>query len=133
MQAKVGNGVMVAGTATKDAEFKTIGEKNTPLTSFSLAVNKYGDPAVYVNCKAFGERAANYARGIKKGDLVCALGHVESREYEGKEYKDLNCQWLNFIGISSAGATASAAPPPVNDDALQQLYGEEIDDDDLPF
>ena len=131
------NCAIIVGTVTKDAEYKTIGEKNTPVVTFSVAVNNYGEPGAFANCKAFGERLANYARNIKKGDAVCAMGAIESREYNGKTYKDLNCQWLNFVGLGSTPNTPNtpmASPPPVDDATMQSLYGtENDDDDDLPF
>ena len=132
MQSKVGaGGAIVAGTATRDAEFKTVGGKGTPRAAFSLAINSFGEPAAYASCKVFG-RLANYARGIRKGDSVCAAGVIESREYNGKEYKDLNCQWLNFVG---QGTPAAAPPPPpeLSGEAMRALYSDGDSDDDLPF
>ena len=136
MQAKAGNGVMVAGTATKDAEYKTIGEKETPLASFSLVVSARGETAAYANCKAFGGALASYARNIKKGDAVFAVGVLETREYNGKQYSDLNCQWLNFVGKSGAAAAPSSTVPdaPAVSTADQISFEDSPDDDDdLPF
>ena len=141
MQAKAGTGVFVAGTVTKDAEYKTIGENGTPLVSFSLAINARGQDAAYANCKAFGGVLANYARSIKKGDAVFAVGIIETREYNGKTYNDLNCQWLNFIGKVGVSPSPSPAPyttPMPGHSAVQADNSFDDDyhltpDDDLPF
>ncbi len=54
MQAKVGDSVMVVGNATRDADVKFVGEKQTPLTSFSLAIGKdKEDKGIFVECAAW--------------------------------------------------------------------------------
>ena len=115
--------VIVAGTATRDCENKLLGEKGTPLTSFSLAINAHKEEAKYVECKAFGKVSA-LAKNIKKGDPVAALGFVDSREYNGKTYTDLNCQFV------IAGNNESYGFAPVKIDDIV-----EYDDNsfDLPF
>ena len=40
MQVNFGGAVSVAGICTKDAELKYVGEKQTPMCTFSLAVGK---------------------------------------------------------------------------------------------
>lgn len=136
MQAKVGTGVLVAGRATKDAEFKTVGDNETPLAVFSLAVNANGEDGVFANCKAFGSPLALYAKGIKKGDAVIAAGVMEEREYKERVYKDLNCQWLNYVG--KAEAARPARRELADESALDINPGPEdfalIDEsEDLPF
>ena len=99
MQITGKNGDTIAsGTATKDAEYKKVGEKNTPLASFALAVNRNNTDGVYVNCKAFGDRLAAIAKEIKKGDKVFVTGFLESREYNGKTYVDTNCDFVSIAG-----------------------------------
>jgi single-stranded DNA-binding protein len=137
MQVKAGKAALVAGTVTKDAEYKTIGDANTPVASFSVAVNARGESGVFANCKAFGNPLANYARHIKKGDAVFAVGVLESREYNGKTYTDLSCQWLNYIG-KTGSAAAPASMPQVPPAAPQQgvtTFDDDFDyrEDELPF
>ena len=127
MQGKIGNGAIAAGTSTKDAEFKYIGENNTPLADFSIAVNSHGEAGVFVNCKAFG-KLADYAALIRKGDAVCVVGIVESREYNEKIYKTLNAQWLN-IAKAQPAQPAKPAAPMFEPSAFEDLP----DDGELPF
>lgn len=123
-QFKSGDTVLVAGYAPKDAELKQIGEKQTPLCEFSLVIGKQEDGrGIFANCKAWRD-LAGYASRIKKGDSVCVVGKLESREYNGKTYSSVVADWLN---ITEPG-TAQAAP------AISSGFEELPDGDgELPF
>ena len=55
MRAKLGDGVMACGNATKDAEYNRLGEKNTPNCKWGMAVGKdKDDNTVFANCEAWG-------------------------------------------------------------------------------
>ena len=83
------------GTATKDAELKYVGEKQSALCTFSLACGKRPDTTtIFANCKAW-RGVAELAAGITKGDAVCCVGKIEEHEYNGKTYSTLVCEWLN--------------------------------------
>lgn len=114
---------MAVGVATRDAQYRTVGEKQTPVTSFSLACGKRPDTTtIFVECKAW-RNLATYASVIRKGAAVCAIGKIEEREYNGKTYKDLVCDWMNV-----AGAPGPASTPPT--------FSEMMDadtDGELPF
>ena len=97
------NNIIIAGTSIRDAEYKEIGEKNTPVVSFSLAVNARNEEGRFVNCKAFNDTLAGHAKNINKGDTVIAAGVLESREYNEKTYVDLNVQWLNILSRNTQG------------------------------
>ena len=97
MQGKIGDSIMVAGKATKDAELKLVGDKQTPLCEFSIATGKRPDTTtIFANCKVWSS-LARYAQPIRKGDTVVAVGKIESREYNGKTYSDLVVEWLDYI------------------------------------
>jgi hypothetical protein len=120
-QVKIGELVVVVGTATKDAECKYVGDKKTAMTTFGVAVGKNASQqTIYANCKAW-RRLAEYAAGIRKGDAVMAVGQIEEREYNGKTYKTLNCDWLNYP------QTGERVVPDV------MAGAQEIDDSELPF
>ncbi len=122
---------MAAGTVTRDAEMKHVGEKNRAVTSFSIAAGKRQDTTtIYVNVKAWG-RLAEYAQGIRKGDAVCAVGRIEEREYNGKTYSDLVCDWLNCPTMTSG--KAAPAPAPAAQTRADGFSDLEDDDGDLPF
>ena len=101
--------VMVCGNATRDAELKTVGEKNTTVCKTGLAIGKHKDTTtIFVNVVAW-RGLAHVLANVRKGDAVAVWGRMtEPREYNGKTYQDLQADW---IGVASAGS-ASAPPPP---------------------
>lgn len=126
MRAKIGDGVMACGNATKDAEYKRLGEKNTPNCKWGMAVGKNADDStVFVNCEAWG-RLANYAAGIKKGDPVLVFGQMRSHEYNDKTYHTLVADFVQFIGSTKEKRQEMQQAEP-QDDFFP------VDDDDLPF
>ena len=121
------NNIIIAGTSTRDAEYREIGEKNTPVVSFSLAVNARNEEGRFVNCKAFNDTLAGYAMNIKKGDTVAAAGVLESREYNEKTYVDLNVQWLHKL---SKNTPVKQEAQPVSTE-FEEL--DDLDEEELPF
>jgi hypothetical protein len=134
MQVKFSNGnVMVTGNVTKEPELKYVGEKHRAVVGFSIAAGKREDgTTIFINLKAWG-RLAEYASVAKKGDAVCAIGRVESREYNGKTYSDLVCDWLNIAGAVANNAYAPKPQeyPPAIDANFTEL--DDMDDGSLPF
>ena len=132
MQVNFGGAVCVAGTCTKDAELKYVGEKQTPMCTFSLAVGKRQDTTtIFANCKAWRSLAVQ-ASQVHKGDAVFAVGEIEENEYNGKTYKNLVMDYfgiqpkVEYSGgeqVHSEGEIRSALAIP----------GEPINDGDLPF
>ena len=125
------NGYFLAtGTVTRDTECKCVGEKKTPLASFSFAAGKRQDGStIFVDCKAWRD-LARYASLATKGDAVAVVGPIEKREYNGKTYSTLVCEWMS-IAIPSSCADATMPLPGVSS---ANSFGELSDcDGDLPF
>jgi single-stranded DNA-binding protein len=115
MQAKIGDSIMIIGNASKDAEFKHVGEKNTPNAKWGVCIGKDQDgKAIFVNCEAW-TRLAYVASEIKKGDPVMVVGKINSREYNEKTYRTLVADWVQVIG--SRSQQPAQAPPPMNLDS----------------
>lgn len=133
MLVKLSDGsVMAAGTVTKDAELKTVGEKKSKVTSFSIAAGKRKDTTtIFVTIKAWG-RLAYYSASALKGDPVFAVGHIESREYNGKTYDDLVCE---FISISGSRAIPHQTEPVTQTPSVNIYdFADEVEEPgDLPF
>ena len=138
MQAKLSDGsVMVCGACGKDAEFKTVGEKNSRKCTVGLAVGKRPDPdggdkpvTVWCNVVAWHDLASLLAVA-RKGDAVFVVGRLKSREYNGKTYTDLEAEFLTVSSVHAAVANparaeASSIPPAA-------LFSEEEDEGELPF
>lgn len=143
MQTKIGDGVIVAGKATKDAELKIVGDKQSPVCSFSLAVGKRQDTTtIFANCKAW-YALAEYASQISKGDSVMVVGKLEEREYNGKQYTDVVAEWINVVKPTTAAKPQELSPSGIpypkgatfTDAAPSKSAFSEIDsgDGELPF
>ena len=130
MQIKIGDSVIVAGRAVKDAEYKLVGSKDSPLCSFGLSVGKRQDTTtIFANCKAW-YGLAQYAANIQKGDTVIVTGHTESREYNGKTYTDLVAEWLNIISAESEVRKTAPSGVPYPQGVK---FEEDGSDESLPF
>ena len=125
-QGKVGDIVIATGYAFKDAELKHIGDKGTSLCEFTVVVGKEADgKGKFANCKAWRE-LGEYAANIKKGDAVCVMGTLESREYNGKTYTNLVADWLNIVGAGASAAPSKEFPKGVKFESIS-------DEGELPF
>ena len=132
---------MAVGNATKDAELKYVGEKQSALTTWSIAAGKRPDKTtIFIDCKAW-RGAAEYAACILKGDSVCVIGKIEERVYNDKTYKTFNCEWLNIAKtLVPPTATASRSLdelsrfPQVHEKAPpKDMFSEEDNGQELPF
>ena len=117
------------GTATRDAERTTFGDKNTEKVKFAIAVNAFNAESEYLNCEAVSCATLDIASKINKGDTVEVLGFTRTHEYNDKTYKTLNCQRIKHYPKQAyvqdrAAQTAQAAPA---DDFT------DLDSADLPF
>ena len=130
MQVSLGGGnYMIQGTATKDAEFRLAGARNTPLCFFSLAVGKNGDGSTkYASCKALG-RTAKLAALIRKGTGVLAVGRIETNEKDGKAYRNFMAEWLMPADAGMFAGGEAESPQPAEAPPLPEIAG----DDGLPF
>lgn len=132
---------MVVGYVPKDAELKKVGQNNSSKTSFSIKASEKTLPdgkkeAQWTNCVAWHEMARICA-GFKKGDFVMAVGRIESREYNGKTYKDLVVEFAVKASVpeTSAGFTPASGNTAIDPaDELGDLSDfDSLDPDDIPF
>ena len=132
---------MVVGYVPKDAELKKVGQNNSSKTSFSIKASEKTLPdgkkeAQWTNCVAWHEMA-RICEGFKKGDVVMAVGRIESREYNGKTYKDLVVEFAVKASVpeTSAGFTPASGNTAIDPaDELGDLSDfDSLDPDDIPF
>lgn len=104
--------------------------------SVVAGANKDGEKQ-YIDCKVFNS-LVNYCKDLVRGDPICAIGDMESREYNGKTYWDLKLAWANSPNVvpdvgapSSAQGTGGAAASIGGDEP--QFYEADDDDGSLPF
>jgi single-strand DNA-binding protein len=122
----------ILGNATRDAEVKTFGQNQ--VVKFSLASNKKtkeGDSTTFVNCSWFGNRAIKFSQYITKGGKFLAVGELTQREYNGKQYLELDVTNVEFAG-SKRGASSNDSAP--SGSGNYPAPGGGLDDEDsLPF
>ena len=98
------------GNLGSDAELRRVGEKNTPLLSWSLAVNdRRNDDVMWVRCNVWGKLAeSKIADYLKKGTPVAVSGEIKIRDYEQNDgtpaYSvDLNVNSVELMGSKNNG------------------------------
>ena len=135
MQTKFNDGsVMVCGYVPNDAEVRRVGEKNTLRATFSVKVGERPDgDAIWANCQCW-RSTANYAAQIKKGDIVLAIGTLNTytSEKDGKTYTNLQCEYVAIqpkAAAPAAPATAPANAPDPGDLSVSDV----LSDDGIPF
>lgn len=130
MQTKLPDGsVMVCGVLPKDAEYRTVSQNNSSLTKFSVkcgerkAEGEEKPKAVWCNCTCW-HSAARAAKNLKKGDCAFCIGKIETHLHEGKEYKELVCE---FVVSMPKEIRTIPENTPISKDF------EQITDDGVPF
>ena len=140
MQTRFKDGnIMVTGYLGKNAESRTVGEKNSTLTTFGI---KVGDREVngekqpiWVNCQCWHD-LARFAANLKKFDRVLIFGTIKTDEYtdkntgEVKTSNKLECEIIipqpKADGVTQIANRAAA-------EGINTKFEELEDDGDLPF
>ena len=95
--------VTLAGRVGKDAETRQAG--NSSVTGFSVAGDTgFGDrkQSHWFNCSLWGKRGEAMQQYLSKGQEVVVIGEYSEREYNGKQYKELNVLDVKLMGGSQS-------------------------------
>lgn len=140
------NNVTLLGNLTKDPELRYTKE-NTPIASFSIAINRAKEGVDYIPIKVFNKQAENCKKYLTKGSKVAIDGVIRTSSYE-KEYKKyytLEIVANRVIFLSNSTNTLDNAKTTENKpeniekktdgEILASLFQDdlEISDSDLPF
>ena len=138
------NLVVLTGRLTADPELRYTGN-NTPVTSFSIAVNrryKAGEEsqADFINIVAWRQTAEFIARYFRKGNAICVCGSLQTRTWTDNNG---NKRYATEVVADEASFVERKSDSPRNDDYQTPAFNapvseapkfEEIaGDDDLPF
>jgi single-strand DNA-binding protein len=147
------NKVMLIGRLTRDPEMRYT-PKGDPVTSFSLATNRYGQGADgekkeytdYHNIVAWNVGRRNLAeitgQYLHKGSLVYVEGRMQTRSWEGQDgqkRKTTEVVATEVQFLEPRSATAGAAAPAAAPVAAEVGAGggdeaaRDVDPDDIPF
>lgn len=78
------NQVILIGRLTKDPELRET-SNGKPVASFTLAVDKFGEGADFINCIVWNKQAENLAKYQKKGGQIGVSGRLQTRDYEDEK------------------------------------------------
>lgn len=136
------NLVMLIGRLTRDPELRYIPNSGTPVTTFTLAVNreltkekkqemesKSQPTADFINIVVWGKMAENCANYLTKGSLVAVQGRIQTRSYEAKDgtrryITEVVATRVEFLEWSKDNSNMDFDIP---------AGFEPVDDDNIPF
>ncbi len=139
------NLVVLTGRLTADPELRYTGN-NTPVTSFSIAVNrryKAGEEsqADFINIVAWRQTAEFITKYFSKGSMIGIEGSIQTRRYVDKDTGknrtafEVIANNVQFVESKrdSSGAATDVAPSFSNAAGNEFIEIENTSDDDLPF
>ena len=129
------NKATLLGRPTKDPVI-SYSQTGTCVARLTLAVTrKYKkEEADFISCIVFGKLAEIFEKYVKKGDLICVAGHIQTGSYTNKEgakvyTTDVVVEDMQMCGNKSEKAEPKPEPRQMSlDEGF--LTG---DDFDLPF
>ena len=137
------NQVILTGRLTKDPELRTT-TSDKQVASFTLAVDKYGEGADFINCIVWGKQAENLCKYVSKGSQIALNGRISTRSYEDDKGNKRNitevvADSIEYLGTKKkeeseydvVNNTRKEEPTPY--DIKGEGNGIEITDSDLPF
>ena len=141
MKIQTKTGAVIAAGQLKRADpvtFRLVGEKETPLATFGVMVNRKRNPdgsqsAEWLNCKAWRDLAKKIAVCPGGADVLIA-GHIENESWKGRDGEQHNREICvcEYIAMATFATTSSAEPreTPLPTDVF---HDEPDDDGELPF
>lgn len=130
------NKIILIGRITKDMEIRYVGEKNTAMASFSLAVDRKfkqnGQPdADFLSCQVWGKTAEVLVKYCAKGSKIAVTGRLQNRSYdkdgEKKYITEVVVDEVEFLDSKKSNDGGGQAPSQTDG-----FYPSE-DNDELPF
>lgn len=133
---------LVWGEVSRDAQLVSI-RSGGYFVKFGICAgaDKNGDKK-YIDCKSFLKGVVSYAKDLQRGDPILAVGRMESREYDGKTYWDLNLGFCispsvvaDMEGAAEAATALAQAARAAGESTADGPQFAEVDDDEgeLPF
>lgn len=124
---------VLMGRLTKDPELKTT-SNGISVCSFSLAVDRNYQRAGeeretdFINMVAWRSTAEFIAKYFKKGDMMSAVGSIQTRQYEDRDGHKRTAFEVVVNEVSFCGSKQSTEKPKPAQKASQEVL-----DDELPF
>jgi len=151
------NNVCLVGRLTRDPELRYIPNSGTPVSTFTLAVDrdlskekkaemeaKNQSTADFIRIVVWGKQGENCANFLGKGRLVKLVGRIQTGSYDDKDGKkvyttDVVANHVGFLdydkekgeGQSSGEKSQSQSQPQSNQ--ANDFDGFSFSDEDIPF
>lgn len=133
------NSCNFVGRTTRDLEVRvSAGENQMSIGRTSLAISGgYGDKkrTEFVNLVMFGKTADNFAKYVKKGQLVAISSHVQTGSYTNKDGQKVNTTDFivdNFYFAEKASSSNASSSNATADGSGFVNIPDSIEDE-LPF
>ncbi|WP_343344636.1 single-stranded DNA-binding protein [Terrisporobacter petrolearius] len=136
------NKVILVGRLCQDPDLKYIGEKNIPITKFTLAVNRDYKNAQgehdtdFINCEIWNRQAEVFSEYMTKGRLVYMEGKIKVDNYlspngENKKSITVNCDLFRFIDFKQNNNTENT----FNNEEIftDEVFDGDISESEIPF
>lgn len=139
------NQVILIGRLTKDPELRET-SNGKPVASFTLAVDKFGEGADFINCVVWNKQAENLAKYQKKGGQIGITGRLQTRDYDdekgNKRYvTEVVADSIEYLGTKKESSQELQTEEKKETNPFENFgnsiksegNGIEINDSDLPF
>ena len=124
------NTCVLMGRLTRDPE-KRYTADNTPVTSFSIAVNRDKDRSDFFNCIAWRKTADFVSTYFAKGDMIAVCGRIQNRDWTDKNG---NARRSTEIVADSVSFCGGKKDKPDQKEAYERATLAPVKDDgQLPF
>lgn len=133
------NNIVLIGRLTRDPELRYIANTGTPVTNFTLAVDrefsKDGKKEVdFIDIQVWGKSAENCVNYIGKGSLVGVQGSLRIEQYvkddEKRKATRVNANRVQFLDSKKKNSGQESEFDP---SSLGTPSWNAIEDDDIPF
>ncbi|NFN09371.1 single-stranded DNA-binding protein [Clostridium botulinum] len=138
------NKVVLIGRLTKDPELRFTPGKGSPVTTFTLAVDKLRkkdgeNQADFIPIVVWGKQAESTANYMTKGSQMAISGRIQTRNYEAKDgtkryVTEVVATEVQFLSKSNSAGVSNNS---TTNNPFENLNFEEditpVDDGDMPF
>lgn len=136
------NKVILVGRLCSAPELRYVGDKNTALARFSLAVNRdYKNnegnyDCDFIECDLWDKRAEVFCQYMSKGELVGIEGKLRLEEYtneNGEKISKIKVKVDSFSFIPSSKRKETNSTFSSKDFFTEEIFDNEISESEIPF
>lgn len=123
------NNVSLIGRLTRDPEVRYAQSNSKAVARFSLAVDRIGEGADFINIVAFDKTAEFIEKYFKKGMKIALTGHINTGSYDDKDGKkvyttDVIADRVEFCESKQSSESKDSYDPTAIPDGIE---------DEIPF